>query len=249
MTWLKDNWQLAAVNVVSLAIVASLLEQLENMKNTSVGFDPMMESGKWGVRFLLLCLAMTPLNTLFGWRSAVKLRKTLGLWAFGFGLLHLAFYVSENGFGWMQPPIPTHVVLGIVTLGILTAMAVTSNRRAMKRLGRWWKRLHRLVYVTGCGVIVHGMLAAIGSKKMAVRDPHAIHELQLYLGVVVVLLVIRIPLVRSVIADFRHRRMAAVLKREVQPVMGYAALTDGPDEPMSLPLETEEEPEVEVTAG
>jgi DMSO/TMAO reductase YedYZ heme-binding membrane subunit len=55
---------------------------------------------------------MTPLNTLFGWRSAIKLRKTLGLWAFAFGALHfLLLYIHERDallMSWLRLPLLKH---------------------------------------------------------------------------------------------------------------------------------------------
>lgn len=159
--------------------------------------DPGLESGKWAIRFLLLCLAMTPLQTYFGWRSVVSLRKPAGLWAFGFAGLHLLLYLKEAGWDWLTWPLPLYLALGLLGLLILTALALTSNRWAMRRLKKQWKRLHRLVYLAGGAGAVHALLAAAASKKVMVYDPQAISELWVYLAVLVVLLALRLPLVKQ----------------------------------------------------
>jgi sulfoxide reductase heme-binding subunit YedZ len=207
MQWVKDNWRWAALNVCALAVMVNVLRQADKLGNFNSDFEPVVESGKWAVRFLLVSLAMTPLNTLLGWRSAIKLRKPAGLWAFGFGLLHFTFYVADmGGQAWLLDPIPTYyMALGVVGLLILSAMAATSNRWAMKRMGKGWKRLHRLVYAAGVIVITHGLLEAAFSKRLLVANSDVTYELRLYLAILVILLGVRIPAVRSALASLRHR--------------------------------------------
>jgi sulfoxide reductase heme-binding subunit YedZ len=91
-------------------------------------------------------------------------------------------------------------VLGLL---ILSVMALTSNRWAMKWLGKHWKRLHRLVYLAGCAVIVHAMLATT-TKRVFLADPQVIDELRLYLAVLVGLLAVRVPLVRNRLKKWLH---------------------------------------------
>jgi sulfoxide reductase heme-binding subunit YedZ len=204
MTWFKDNWRWAALNVIALVVMMSLLRQINTIGDSDADIE-LVEAGKWAIRFLLFSLAMTPLNTLFGWRSAIKLRKPAGLWAFGFGLLHFVFYVADVKTEWLRYPIPDYIAgLGIVGLSILTAMAATSTRQAMKRMGKWWKRLHRLVYAAGCITLVHGLLES-SHKRVAFFDPQAGLEVQLYLGILFVLLAVRIPVVRTHLVILRHR--------------------------------------------
>jgi sulfoxide reductase heme-binding subunit YedZ len=169
----------------------------------------MLECGKWAIRFLLVCLAMTPLNRYFGWSSAIQLRKPAGLWAFGFAVLHVLTYMRDVQFTWLQWPMPTYIVLGMLGLLILAALAVTSNRWAMRRLRKNWKRLHRLVYLAGNLVIFHAILATAVSKKIGARDPQAIHELRVYLALLVVLLVVRIPVVHRALGQ-----LSALLRRQ-----------------------------------
>jgi sulfoxide reductase heme-binding subunit YedZ len=196
MAWLRSNWRRATLNLFGVSVVVIVLSQGSTDWSTTYTFDPMLESGKWAIRFLLVCLAMTPLNRYLGWSSAIKLRKPAGLWAFGFAVLHVLTYISDTQFTWLAFPMPSFIVLGVLGLLILTALAITSNRWAMRRLRKNWKRLHRLVYLAGNLVVVHAILATTMSKKIAVRDPQGVRELTVYLALLIVLLVVRISLVR-----------------------------------------------------
>ncbi|CAG0929535.1 Protein-methionine-sulfoxide reductase heme-binding subunit MsrQ [Thermoflexales bacterium] len=206
MNWIKKNWQWTALNLLALAVMVSLLWQFVAVEEFNPNYDPLLiSSGKWAMRFLLLCLLMTPLNTLLGWRRAVKLRKPAGLWAFGFAVAHFFLNVIGLQENWLRAPIPDYMAaLGVIGLGILTSMAATSTRWAMKRLGKWWKRLHRLVYVAGLIVIGHALLES-SNKRVAGYEPQVEIELGLYLAILIMLLAARIPAVRSTLASLRHK--------------------------------------------
>lgn len=205
-TWFKKHWRWAVLNLFAVATAVYVLTQGTSWNTGTGGFDRMLESGKWALRFLLFCLAITPLNTYFGWRNGIPLRKPAGLWAFGFTVLHVVHLLAEeNGYGWRMvsfPPQPV-IVLGLVGLIILTMLAVTSNQRAMKWLGKRWKRLHRLVYFAGGTVVFHAILATNG-KKIALSDPDTIYEINLYLVILIVLLALRIPFVRGATQQIKH---------------------------------------------
>jgi sulfoxide reductase heme-binding subunit YedZ len=116
-------------------------------------------------------------------------------------------YVLETWIDWMRYPIPDYyAALGVVALIILAAMAATSTRWAMKRMGKNWKRLHRMVYAAGIIGLVHGLLEAESSKRVLIVDPFASNEVTLYLIALVVLLAVRIPAVRATIANLKYRR-------------------------------------------
>ena len=66
----------------------------------------------------------------------------------------------------------------------------------MRRLGKNWKRLHRLVYLAGVIVVYHAMLATEATKRISLRDPQAIEELKIYFVIVAILLLVRIPPIR-----------------------------------------------------
>jgi methionine sulfoxide reductase heme-binding subunit len=196
MTWLKSNWRLPVLNLFAVSVLVTILTQGSTDWRATDTFDPMLASGKWAIRFLIGCLAMTPLNTYFGWRESINLRKPAGLWAFGFASLHILLHIRQASFEWLTIDMPIYLILGLVGISILGALAATSNRWSMQRLGKNWKRLHRLVYLAGMAVATHGMLATMMSKKIHVRDPQAPQEIKIYIALLSVLLLVRLPFVR-----------------------------------------------------
>ena len=195
MAWIRARRHWIALNAAAVAVLVYVLSQGSRDWDSDT-FDSMLESGKWAVRFLLLCLLMTPLNLYFGWRGAVGLRKAAGLWAFAFAALHVLLFLGEPQRRSLSLPLPLFLTLGVCGLAILAALAATSNRLAMRRLGKRWKRLHRLVYAAGVLTVLHGILAAAASKKMYLLDPDAVGELRVYAAILAVLLVVRLPTVR-----------------------------------------------------
>ncbi|HEY7752360.1 MAG TPA: protein-methionine-sulfoxide reductase heme-binding subunit MsrQ [Steroidobacteraceae bacterium] len=114
--------------------------------------------GIWGLRFLLLTLAVTPLREWFRWPRLLAFRRMLGLFAFAYIALHFLWYLFvDQAFDWRQLLADIakrpYITLGFTALALLAPLAWTSTDRAMRRLGRRWQRLHRLVYpaaVLGC---------------------------------------------------------------------------------------------------
>ena len=117
-------------------------------------------TGEWGLRFLILSLAVTPARHFFGWHWAQPLRRTLGLAAFFYALAHLATW-SIFDLGLDLPAIledvleRPYVTVGMTSFAILLALAITSTRGWIKRLGKRWISLHRAVYVAGALAVLH----------------------------------------------------------------------------------------------
>ncbi len=118
-----------------------------------------LETGRWTLRLLLLTLAVTPIRRLTGWHEIIRLRRMLGLFAFFYGATHAAIYVAvDQFFAWefvladiAKRP---YITVGVAGFALLVPLAVTSTREWVRRLGPWWRRLHRLVYVSAaCGVV------------------------------------------------------------------------------------------------
>ncbi|OYV68959.1 MAG: sulfoxide reductase heme-binding subunit YedZ [Acidiphilium sp. 21-60-14] len=110
----------------------------------------MLETGFWAIRFLLLCLAVTPARSLFNWPRVVQVRRMLGLAAAFYTIVHIILYAGDEGWGLgfvvNQMFTVFYLILGtIATLGFI-ALAVTSTDAAIMRLGRRWKLLHRLIF-------------------------------------------------------------------------------------------------------
>jgi len=109
---------------------------------------------------LIVTLAVTPLRRLTGWNELIKLRRMLGLFAFFYACLHLTtwavidqfFNVSGMAADIVKRP---WVTIGMTTFLLLLPLAVTSTAGMIRRLGRRWQQLHRLVYVAGVTAVIH----------------------------------------------------------------------------------------------
>ena len=129
-----------------------------------LGANPVQEVlhtlGKTGLNVLIITLAITPIRrgTRLNW--LVGLRRTLGLAAFGYILLHaIPYAVLDQGLAWnsllvdiTQRP---YITLGFLGLLLMVPLAVTSTNAMQRRLGPKWTKLHRLVYVIGVLGVVH----------------------------------------------------------------------------------------------
>jgi sulfoxide reductase heme-binding subunit YedZ len=165
-------------------------------------------TGLYALILLIASLACTPANTLLGWRQAINLRRPLGLYAFGYALLHfLSFTGLDYAFQWallneaiFQKP---YVFIGMLALFILLALAVTSFPSWMKRLGKNWKRLHRLVHLAGMLVIIHFAWSVKGDFLRLQGDVGQ----PLAFGIALALLLsVRLPVVRRALSAWRSRR-------------------------------------------
>ena len=116
--------------------------------------------GLWALRFLIVCLAITPLRRLGG-PNLLRYRRTIGLLAFYYALLHLTVYVVlDQGLDlaavWADIIKRPYITIGMVAFAILVPLAVTSNNAMIRRLGgAAWARLHRWVYVAAAAAAVH----------------------------------------------------------------------------------------------
>lgn len=108
--------------------------------------------GKWGLRMLLITLAVTPMRRLTGWAWLVRYRRMLGLFAFCYVLLHFLTYLALDlglDFAHITEDILERpfITIGMLALILLLPLAATSTQGMMRRLGRRWQKLHRLVYL------------------------------------------------------------------------------------------------------
>ncbi len=122
----------------------------------SLGANPIEELihqlGKWGLKFLLITLAVTPLRKLTGWNWLIRFRRMLGLFAFFYVLLHFLVYAGLDqrfGLAVIIEDIAKRpfITIGMAALLLLLPLALTSTKGMMRRLGKRWQKLHRLVYV------------------------------------------------------------------------------------------------------
>ena len=148
--------------ITHIGALLPLAWMVQNYFTDNLTVNPIQEltfrTGRYALILLILSLAITPLNTLFGWRKLIPLRRLFGLYAFFYATLHFLIFVGlDYGFDWalLQEAIfeKRYALVGFSAFLILTALALTSNRRAMKRLGKRWKKLHRLSYLAG-GLVI-----------------------------------------------------------------------------------------------
>jgi len=153
--------------------------------------DPIKEithrTGWWTLTLLMVTLAVTPVRRLTGWNQIVKVRRMLGLYAFFYAVLHLLTYVVlDLFFAWdilledvAKRP---YITVGFTAFLILLALAITSTRGWIRRLGWRWQRLHRLAYVAALLGVVH----FYWQVKADTREP------LIYAGILAILLVARL---------------------------------------------------------
>ncbi len=133
-------------------------------------------TGIWTLRFVLISLAVTPVRRLTGWNVLIRFRRMLGLFAFFYASLHFFTWIGlDQGLAWPyilpeaapDQAVTWDLILGdiakrpYITVGftgfvLMIPLAITSTAGWIRRLGgRWWNRLHRLVYLTGIAGVVH----------------------------------------------------------------------------------------------
>lgn len=120
--------------------------------------------GTWAVRFLLASLAVSPARGAFEWVQVVTLRRMLGLTALTYALAHFSLFVLDQHFDPVKvvTEIATRVYLlvGLTALSGLIALGVTSTDGAMRRMGRRWKALHRIVFPVAVLALLHHYMQA-----------------------------------------------------------------------------------------
>ncbi len=119
--------------------------------------------GLWGLRFLIIGLAITPLRRLGG-PNLIRYRRAVGLLAFYYACAHLATYLLlDRGMDlasiWADLVKRPYITVGMAGFAILVPLAVTSNAVAIRRMGAAaWQRLHKWVYVASALAAVHFIL-------------------------------------------------------------------------------------------
>ncbi len=188
------------VFIASLAPLAWLACAAFGWFDQSLGADPVKKlehfCGKTALNFLMLTLLVTPVRNLAGLPHLLRIRRMLGLFAFFYVVVHFTIYVvldQELALRSILADIAKrpYITVGFTALLMLIPLAVTSTNRMMRRLGRRWQKLHRLIYV----IAVLGVWHYYWQVKRDVREP------LIYAGILAVLLGYRY--VRSVRAARR----------------------------------------------
>jgi methionine sulfoxide reductase heme-binding subunit len=134
--------------------------------------DITLTTGIWTLRFLVITLAITPLRRITGWNRLVQYRRMMGLFTFFYAVLHVSTYVVlDLFFAWnlILKDIAKRLFItaGMVAFVSMIPLALTSTKGWIRRLGRRWQLLHRLVYLTGIAAAIH----YLWKVKVAVGSP------------------------------------------------------------------------------
>ena len=201
MQRVKRNWLRLTVHLSALARLGILAYAYQAHHLT---FNPIQaaeqQTGTAALVLLVLSLVCSPLNTVLGWKQAIQARRPLGLWAFGFAALHVSiFTLVDYGLDLSlllqavtEKP---YIIVGLTAFVLLVPLAFTSTRGWMRRLGKRWVQLHRLIYLIAPLVVVH----YFWSVKADIRPP------LLYGAGLAVLFLLRLPPIKRAIRRLRYR--------------------------------------------
>lgn len=119
-----------------------------------------LSTGTWTLVFLLATLAITPLRRLSGQNWLIKFRRLIGLFAFFYGCLHFTTYIWLDKFFNVTDMLKDVVKRPFITAGLsafllLVPLAVTSTTGFIRRMGRKWQLLHRLIYISAAAAVIH----------------------------------------------------------------------------------------------
>ncbi|QGT79260.1 sulfoxide reductase heme-binding subunit YedZ [Guyparkeria halophila] len=189
--WLLFLAQLAPLGYLAWAVPTHQL-----------GYEPVVDSlrflGDTALYLLLIGLAVTPIQRLWPRLGLIDYRRMVGLYAFVYASLHLLLWLVVDrqldlAAIWEDVVEREHITFGVIAFLLLVPLAITSTRGWMRRLGRRWKQLHRLVYPAAALVVLHYFL----SVKFDTRTP-------LVLAGVLLLLFLARPVTRWLVAMRRR---------------------------------------------
>jgi sulfoxide reductase heme-binding subunit YedZ len=152
--------------LVLLSLIAPGLVLLALLADGALGAEPwkaaMREAGSWALWALLLSLAVTPLRWIAEAPKVATYRRMVGLAALGYALLHLVLYSGH--LAWSLPAVAVEIAtrlyltIGFAVLLGLGVLGWTSTDGWQARLGRGWKKLHRIVYPLVALAVLHAFL-------------------------------------------------------------------------------------------
>jgi sulfoxide reductase heme-binding subunit YedZ len=168
---------LVAASLIPAAYVIAGLASDILRGSRILGSNPVKEAehflGEWTLRFLVFTLFVTPLRQIFKWKWLARHRRTLGLFAFSYGVMHWLVYVLLDMQLDLQEIVEDvvvrpYILVGTLALLLMLPLAVTSTRGMIARLGgKNWNRLHKLVYVSAVLGVIHFWM----SVKADIEDP------------------------------------------------------------------------------
>ena len=174
----------------------------------SLGANPIefitRSTGTWTLVGLMVTLSVTPLRRLTGRAELIRFRRMLGLFAFFYACLHFVTYIWLDQFFDPAAIAKDIVKRPFITVGftaflLLIPLAATSTRAMIRRLGRRWQQLHRLVYA----IAILGVVHYLWLVKKDLTEP------LIYGGVLALLLLMRMPWGVALLQAARSRLVPA----------------------------------------
>ncbi|ANI98955.1 sulfoxide reductase heme-binding subunit YedZ [Polynucleobacter wuianus] len=151
-------------------------------------------TGTWALVFLCITLAMTPLRLITGSGMWIRMRRMFGLFCFFYASIHFSIWLLLDQSLDLQAMVHDvlkrpFITMGFLSLVLLMPLAVTSNAWAVKKLGRRWSLLHKLIYVIALTVIAHYWWHKAGKNDL--------ETVSIYAGVISLLLLVRLPFIKD----------------------------------------------------
>jgi sulfoxide reductase heme-binding subunit YedZ len=159
---------------------------------SGLGANPIEKITHWTGRtalvLLVVTLAITPLRRVTGYNHLIQLRRPIGLFSFFYAMLHFSTYVVLDrwfDFSTVFEDIAErpYITVGFTAFLLLIPLAITSTKGWIRRLGKRWKQVHRLIYISAA----LGVLHYFWKVKADTRTP------AIFAGVLAVLLLARLP--------------------------------------------------------
>ena len=209
-----------AIHIYAWTTIARLIFEFAT---GTISINPIQEmeqrTGRQAITLLVLSLACSPFNALFGWRELLKRRRALGLYAFMYATIHVIIFVDlDYGLALsliaktiLQKP---YIIVGVISFLLLIPLALTSFDIWKKRLGKNWKRLHQLIYLIAPLVALH----FAWSKKGDIFTLQGDIVRPLIYGIIIgIFLIFRIPPIRRALASLSTRNLFLFNKKNQQP--------------------------------
>lgn len=197
------------------AIIWIIIELLTN----SFSFNPIQEleqrTGRHAITLLILSLVCSPVNAIFKWSEPLKRRRTLGLYAFMYVFIHLLIFVNlDYGLAWssiaqtiLEKP---YIIYGFIAFLLLIPLAFTSFDIWKVRLGKNWKRLHKIIYIIAPIAVYHYALSKKGDIFNLSGD---IQRPLIYALVLGIFLLLRISFIKKFFASLWTRILILFQKK------------------------------------
>jgi sulfoxide reductase heme-binding subunit YedZ len=185
---LSSKWTKGVVFLLGLSPLLVLLWFVYQLDLTANPLEYITHyTGDWTLRFFMITLAVTPLRVMLNRPAVTRLRRMLGLYTFFYGCLHLLTWVwfdrqFEIAGMWEDIAMRLYITVGMASWLTMLPLALTSNQRAIRKLGfQRWQRLHRLIYAGALAGVLHFLWLV----KSDIREP------LLYGGILLTLMLFR----------------------------------------------------------